>query len=108
MDNEMYFVRGRLFFGNSIDYSLFKIKYMQLESNFGMNEEVEFLPRLKQCQEIGIEQEPLDGTIKGIRFTEAKVFYDVYNPYYGIIFTSIQSQNVKKETQFSAPLAEVE
>ena len=70
-----------------------------------MNEGVEFMPKSKTCSEMGIEQEPLDGEIKGIRFTEAKVFYDIYNPYYGVIFTSIQSQNVKKETIFDMPQA---
>lgn len=43
---------------------------------------------------MGIADEVLEGKIIAIRFTEAKVFYDVYNNYWGKVFDGVASEKV--------------
>lgn len=65
-------------------------------SQFGMREDVTFRPMYRHQQAMGIADEELGGEIVGVKFTEMKVFYDVYSPYHGIIFDGVVSQKVYK------------
>lgn len=70
---------------------------MTLPSNLQINDDVTFRPMYRHQQEFGIADEQLDGKITAVKFTEAKVFYDVYSPYHGKIFDGIDSVKVYKE-----------
>ncbi len=59
-----------------------------------INDEVEFRPMYRQQQEMGISNEPMEGKIVAVRFTEAKIFYDVYNNYWGKVFENVTSEKV--------------
>lgn len=67
---------------------------MEFFSNFEINDEVVFVPRYRQARELGIAQEKINGNIVSVKFTEAKVFYDIYSPYWGEIFKDVQSNDV--------------
>jgi len=69
---------------------------VQFFSQFGLREEVTFRPMYRHQQAMGIADEELNGEIVGVRFTEMKVFYDVYSPYHGKIFDEVVSQKVYK------------
>lgn len=43
---------------------------------------------------MGISPEPIEGKIMAVRFTEAKVFYDVYSNYWGKLFQGVSSEKV--------------
>ena len=49
-----------------------------------INEEVTFIPMFSQQESMGIANEILEGKVMAVRFTEAKVFYDIYNAVIGI------------------------
>lgn len=66
----------------------------EFNSKFAINDEVEFQPMYRQQQEMGISHEPMDGKIVAVRFTEAKVFYDVFNNYWGKVFENVASEKV--------------
>lgn len=76
---------------------------MQFESKFEINEEVEFVPMFRHVKEHGISQEGMDGKIVAVRFTEAKVFYDIYSPYWGKIFDNVDSVKVRKFVLLPSP-----
>ena len=63
-------------------------------SNHAINDEVDFRPMYRHQQKRGIADEILDGKVIAVRFTEAKVFYDVYCPYWGTIFDEVASEKV--------------
>ncbi len=63
-------------------------------SNYDMNEEVTFTPMYKHVKDWGIAPEELEGKVVAVRFTEAKVFYDLYNNYWGKIFDNVSSDKV--------------
>lgn len=63
-------------------------------SNFSINEEVEFAPMYRHQQEMGIGSELLDGKVVSVRFTEAKVLYDIFNNYWGKVFDNVTSEKV--------------
>lgn len=63
-------------------------------SGHAINDEVGFRPMYRQQQEMGIADEPMEGKIVAVRFTEAKVFYDVYNNYWGKVFEGVSSEKV--------------
>lgn len=65
-------------------------------SQFAIDEQVEFRPMYRHQQEHGIADENLTGTIVSVRFTRAKVFYDVLSDYHGIIFDKVDSAKVYK------------
>lgn len=65
-------------------------------SNFAINEDVEFVPMYRHLQAKGIAADPIEGKVIGVRFTEAKVFYDVFSPYWGCIFDGVASGKVFK------------
>ena len=64
------------------------------DSNFSIDDSITFIPMFKQAAEMGIAQEEMDGTIISVRFTKAKVFYDILNDYYGVVFKNVDSSNV--------------
>lgn len=66
----------------------------ELSSRFAINEEVCFIPMYRHQTEMGIDAGSLEGKIVAIRFTEAKVFYDVYNNYWGKVFDGVASDKV--------------
>lgn len=78
----------------------------EFNSQFEMGQQVEFVPTFKQQQDMGIAGEELDGTIVAVKFTEAKVWYDVLSPYHGIVFQGIPSNKVTAYVSVYAPLAE--
>jgi len=43
---------------------------------------------------MGISQQERFGTIVSVRFTKAKVFYDILDDYYGVIFKKVDFSNV--------------
>jgi hypothetical protein len=43
---------------------------------------------------MGVEQEEMCGTIVAVRFTKAKVFYDILDDYYCKVFTNVDSSYV--------------
>lgn len=63
-------------------------------SSHAINDEVEFQPMYRQQQEMGISHEPMEGKVVAVRFTEAKVFYDIYNNYWGKVFEGVSSEKV--------------
>lgn len=63
-------------------------------SAFGINDEVQFQPMFRHQQEMGISHEPIEGKVIAVRFTEAKVFYDIYCNYWGKIFDNVSSEKV--------------
>lgn len=63
-------------------------------SQFTINDKVEFRPMYKHQQMHGIGDEILEGQVMAVRFTEAKVFYDVYNNYWGKLFEGVASEKV--------------
>lgn len=67
---------------------------MELPSKLQINDEVEFTPMYRQCTEMGIAQNEQSGKIVAIKFTEAKVFYDIYSPFWGVIFKEVTSEKV--------------
>lgn len=76
----------------------------EFTSQFGMGQDVNFLLGYKQSTDMGIMQSVMGGQVVAVKFTEAKVFYDIYNPYYGIVFFNIQSQMVKgQSTEWPVP-----
>jgi len=69
---------------------------MELPSGFQIGDECEFIPTFKQHTEMGIAPDERDGKVVAVRFTEAKVFYDVFDTYYAKVFENIPSEKVFK------------
>ena len=66
----------------------------EFTSQFHMGQDVEFLtPKGGECE----------GSVVGVRFTEAKVWYDIYSPYFGEVLRDIPSHNVKGMDTLNAP-----
>lgn len=63
-------------------------------SNHAINDEIEFRPMFRHQQEMGIADEGLEGKIVAVRFTEAKVFYDVFSNYWGRVFDNVSSEKI--------------
>lgn len=74
---------------------------MELPSKFQINDEVTFRPMFRQQKKLGVADEDTEGRITAIKFTEAKVFYDVYSPFHGRIFREIYSDKVFKNVSAS-------
>lgn len=68
----------------------------EFPSQFTINEEVTFYPMYRHQQEMGIASDCLQGKVVAVRFTEAKVFYDIYNNYWGKIFDNVDSVKIAK------------
>ena len=65
-------------------------------SKLSIDDSVTFIPMFKQSTEMGIAQEEMFGTVVAVRFTKAKVFYDILDDYYGRVFTNVDSSYVNK------------
>jgi hypothetical protein len=66
------------------------------DSKLSIDDSVTFIPMFKQAKKMGIKQEEIDGTVVAVRFTKAKVFYDILDDYYGKVFTNVDSSYVNK------------
>lgn len=64
-------------------------------SQMGIGDRVQFKPMARHCEEMSIKSEWGFGEVVAVRFTEAKVFYDVLCDYYGKVFDNVDSVNVK-------------
>lgn len=67
---------------------------MDFTSTLGIDQKVEFTPMQRHCLAYSIASEVLYGTITAVRFTKAKVFYDIIDDYFGILFDSVDSSKV--------------
>jgi len=65
---------------------------MNFESRFKIGDEIVFISS-KLSAIIGTN-EPIYGTIVSVKFTKAKVFYDILDDYRGKIYEEIDSINV--------------
>lgn len=63
-------------------------------SNHSIDDEVEFVPMFRQQNELGISDEVREGKVIAVRFTKPKIFYDILDIYYGIIFKEVDSVKV--------------
>ena len=70
------------------------------DSKLNIDDLVTFIPMYKQSKKLGIKQEEIYGTVVAVRFTKAKVFYDVLDDYYGKVFTNVDSSYVNKVEVF--------
>lgn len=70
---------------------------MKLPSKHQIDEEVTFTPMYLHQMNFGIDAEEISGRIVAIRFTAAKVFYDILSDYYGKIFDGVESTKVLDE-----------
>lgn len=66
------------------------------DSKLNIDESVTFTPMFKQAKKLGIKQEEMYGTVVAVRFTKAKVFYDILDDYYGKVFTNVDSSYVSE------------
>jgi hypothetical protein len=64
------------------------------ESKLNIGDSVTFRPMFIQSKKLGISSDDLWGTVVAIRFTKAKVFYDILDDYYSKVFTDVDSANV--------------
>jgi hypothetical protein len=63
------------------------------EARFSPGDNVTFYPMECHCAKYKIEKEKLYGTVVAVRFTKAKVFYDVIDDYWGKLFDNVDSCN---------------
>jgi len=63
----------------------------QFTSTFTHGEQIKFIPPARLLNELSLAKEPAYGEIVAIRFTKAKVFYDIIDDYHGIIFDNVDS-----------------
>lgn len=70
------------------------------DSKLNIEDSVEFIPMFRQAKKMGIKQEKLWGEVIAVRFTKAKVFYDVLDDYYGKVFKNIESSYVNEHKIF--------
>ena len=68
------------------------------ESKIGIGDQVIFTPMYRHGQERGIELSEGFGMVVAIRFSKAKVFYDIVDDYHGIVFDNVDSVKVKTAT----------
>lgn len=55
---------------------------------------VDFIPRTLDCENLMINKTNLSGRITKLKFTEAKVFYDIVDDFWGYMFKNVPSENV--------------
>jgi len=79
---------------------------MELPSNFQIGDNCEFIPMAKQLSADCISNEPRDGKIVAVRFTEAKIFYDIFDIYYAKIYKNVDSSKVFRYTFANLPHSE--
>ena len=65
-------------------------------TSIDIDQRVDFRPNSRDCEAMCIDADNIHyGTVVGIRFTKAKVFYDCSCDYYGIVFRDIPSDYVR-------------
>jgi hypothetical protein len=67
---------------------------MKLPSSSQINDDVYFRPMYRHQQTMGIADETFEGKVMAVKFTEAKIYYDIYSPYHGVIFDGVDSVKV--------------
>lgn len=72
---------------------------MKYESKYEIGQDVSFFPMYRHIKIMGIENERMEGAIIAIRFTTAKVFYDIADFYHGKIFDNVDSSKVFLPTE---------
>lgn len=72
-------------------------------SNFGIDDEVSFRPMFRHQTAMGIADQPLSGKIVAVRFTKAKVFYDILDDYRSVVFDGVDSVKVWREELTQVP-----
>jgi len=70
------------------------IAEIEYPSQYEIGDHVRFYPRAKDLIRMAISDELRFGKIVAVRFTEAKVFYDILDDYYGEIFKDVDSIDV--------------
>lgn len=78
----------------------------ELPCNIQIDEEVYFRPMYHQQMDLGIADEWREGTVVAVRFTRAKVFYDILDTYYGVLFNTVDSVKVRKEGDYLEPIGD--
>ncbi len=67
----------------------------EFPSALDIGDKVEFRPMYKHQQNHGIADVWGYGVIVAVRFTKAKVFYDVVDDYWGLLFDNVDSIKVR-------------
>jgi len=67
---------------------------MELPSKFQIDDNVSFYPMYRHETAMGVSEDKMEGRVVAIRFTQAKVFYDIVDDYYGKIFDNVDSVKV--------------
>jgi len=68
---------------------------MEYQSKLEIGQEVIFTPMARHREEFCINAEEHYGVVVAIKFTKAKVFYDVLCDYYGKVFEMVDSANAE-------------
>ena len=64
------------------------------ESLYAIGDTVVFIPMYRHQKQYGIQEFPIEGVITAVRFTKAKVFYDIVDDYCGKLFDNVDSIKV--------------
>lgn len=72
-----------------------KRKEYKFSSLYTHDDRVQFRPMYLNQQEYGIADDWFYGRIVAIRFTKAKVFYDIVDDYRGYLFRDVDSVKVR-------------
>lgn len=64
-------------------------------SPIAIGDRVSFEPMFRHCEMYCIAQSSGFGRVVAIKFTKAKVFYDIVDEYWGYLFDCVASENVK-------------
>ena len=67
----------------------------EFKSAIGIEQKVTFKPMERHRAKYSIVGDKSFGTVIAVRFTKAKVFYDIVDEYWGILFDNIDSINVE-------------
>jgi len=67
---------------------------MKFESKLEIGQSVKFKPMQRHCKKHSIDYSEGFGIITAIKFTKAKVFYDVIDDYWGLLFDGVDSENI--------------
>lgn len=69
---------------------------MNFESALEIGQEITFIPMERHCEKYSIAKNWGYGIITAVKFTKAKVFYDIVDDYWGILFDNVDSINVNE------------
>ena len=68
---------------------------MAFTSTLEIGQLIKFKPMQRHCEKYAIACSDGYGKITAVRFTKAKVFYDIIDDYYGLLFDNVDSCNVE-------------